>query len=58
MTAPTAAAAKVASTDLFDPVQLGPYTLSNRIVMAPLTRSRADDAGVQEALPCRCSAST
>jgi N-ethylmaleimide reductase len=36
----------VAATDLFDPVQLGPYELSNRIVMAPLTRSRADDAGV------------
>jgi N-ethylmaleimide reductase len=34
------------TTDLFDPVQLGPTTLSNRIVMAPLTRSRADDAGV------------
>ncbi|MBU6493236.1 MAG: alkene reductase [Burkholderiales bacterium] len=27
-------------TDLFDPVQLGPITLRNRIVMAPLTRSR------------------
>lgn len=35
-----------AEPDLFDPVQLGPYTLKNRIVMAPLTRSRADDAGV------------
>ena len=34
------------ATDLFDPVKLGPITLSNRIVMAPLTRSRADDAGV------------
>lgn len=34
------------STDLFDTVQLGPYRLTNRIVMAPLTRSRADDAGV------------
>lgn len=33
-------------TDLFDPVILGPYELKNRIVMAPLTRSRADDAGV------------
>lgn len=32
------------STDLFDPAQLGPYRLANRIVMAPLTRSRADDA--------------
>ncbi len=48
MTAQTSAARApaLASTDLFDPVQLGPYTLHNRIVMAPLTRSRADDAGV------------
>lgn len=28
-------------SDLFQPVPFGPYTLSNRIVMAPLTRSRA-----------------
>ncbi|HUX79037.1 MAG TPA: alkene reductase [Alphaproteobacteria bacterium] len=28
-------------TDLFDEVKLGPLTLPNRIVMAPLTRSRA-----------------
>ena len=40
------AAELAAQTDLFDAVQLGPYKLSNRIVMAPLTRSRADDAGV------------
>ena len=35
-----------AESDLFQPVKLGPYTLANRIVMAPLTRSRAnkDDA--------------
>lgn len=33
-------------TDLFDAIKLGPYTLTNRIVMAPLTRSRADDEGV------------
>jgi len=46
MTAQAATAAKAASSDLFDPVHLGPYTLKNRIVMAPLTRSRADDAGV------------
>ena len=26
---------------LFDPMKLGPYTLPNRILMAPLTRSRA-----------------
>ncbi len=37
-------------TDLFDPVQLGPYILSNRIVMAPLTRSRATSAGEPTAL--------
>jgi len=42
----SSAAARAAKTDLFDPVQLGPYTLSNRIAMAPLTRSRANDAGV------------
>ena len=35
-----------AESDLFQSVELGPYTLANRIVMAPLTRSRAnkDDA--------------
>lgn len=30
---------------LFSPLALGPQTLSNRIVMAPMTRSRADDEG-------------
>jgi N-ethylmaleimide reductase len=40
------AGAVAAQSDLFDPVALGPYRLANRIVMAPLTRSRADDAGV------------
>jgi N-ethylmaleimide reductase len=30
---------------LFDSLRLGPLTLPNRIVMAPMTRSRADDAG-------------
>jgi N-ethylmaleimide reductase len=34
-------------TDLFLPVQLGPIELRNRIVMAPLTRSRAQAGGVQ-----------
>ena len=34
------------NTDLFEPVQLGPCRLANRIVMAPLTRSRASPAGV------------
>lgn len=31
---------------LFTPVQVGPYTLANRLVMAPMTRSRAHDDGV------------
>ncbi|PSS58442.1 alkene reductase [Pseudomonas sp. BBP2017] len=31
---------------LFSEVQVGRYTLSNRMVMAPMTHSRADDAGV------------
>jgi N-ethylmaleimide reductase len=31
---------------LFSELQVGRYTLSNRVVMAPMTRSRADDAGV------------
>ncbi len=33
-------------TNLFDPVRLGDVALSNRIVMAPMTRSRADANGV------------
>ncbi len=32
--------------DLFQPFQLGPITLANRLVMAPLTRSRAGDGNV------------
>jgi N-ethylmaleimide reductase len=32
------------ATDLFSPLRLGPYMLPNRMVMAPLTRSRADDS--------------
>ncbi len=32
--------------DLFSPFPLGPATLPNRLVMAPLTRSRADDGDV------------
>lgn len=31
-------------SDLFSTYQLGPYTLKNRMVMAPLTRCRADGA--------------
>lgn len=36
--------------DLFQPVTLGPYQLSNRVVMAPLTRSRAGENGVPRPL--------
>lgn len=32
--------------DIFTPLQLGDYSLRNRIVMAPMTRSRADVHGV------------
>ena len=36
--------------DLFGPVQLGPYRLANRVVMAPLTRSRSSEDGVPRPL--------
>lgn len=39
--------------DLFQPVRLGPYQLANRIVMAPLTRSRASEDGVPTPLMAR-----
>lgn len=39
-----------AHSDLFEPVSLGPYRLANRIVMAPLTRSRASEDGVPTSL--------
>ena len=34
--------------DLFSPVKLGAISLSNRIVMAPLTRNRAGEGGVPQ----------
>jgi len=37
-------------TQIFDPVKVGRYTLSNRIVMAPMTRSRAEFDGTPKAL--------
>ena len=33
-------------TDLFEPLQLGELVLSNRIILAPMTRSRSDANGV------------
>jgi N-ethylmaleimide reductase len=41
------------TADLFEPVRLGPLTLPNRIVMAPLTRSRAAAGGVQGEMNAR-----
>ncbi len=37
-------------TSLFSPVRFGPYQLANRIVMAPLTRSRAGAGDVPRAM--------
>lgn len=34
------------SVDLFEPFRLGDLTLANRMVMAPMTRNRADESGV------------
>lgn len=34
-------------TKLFEPLQLGTMSLKHRLVMAPLTRFRADDDHVQ-----------
>ena len=39
--------------DLFSAVKLGALALANRIVMAPLTRSRMDDDGVALAVAPR-----
>ena len=41
---------KTMTTTLFTPIAIGPYTLRNRIVMAPLTRSRAGDGNVPYAI--------
>ena len=35
-------------TSLFEPVEVGKLTLPNRVVMAPLTRNRADSRGVPQ----------
>lgn len=37
----------------FTPIRVGRYTLANRLVMAPMTRSRADGAGVPGALSAK-----
>ncbi len=40
----------MSTVDLFSPLQLGPLTLQNRMVMAPLTRNRSTPEGVPHAL--------
>lgn len=46
----TTAPETAGDSDLFAPFRLGPLRLPNRIVMAPLTRARADSNGVPSAL--------
>ena len=41
---------------LFDPLQIGDITLSNRIIMAPLTRQRAEEIRVPNALMAKYDA--
>ena len=41
--------------DLFTPVRLGPYDLSNRIAMAPMTRNRAGAGNVPTELAATSS---
>ncbi|MFZ2854907.1 MAG: alkene reductase [Rhodocyclaceae bacterium] len=40
-------------SQLFTPVRVGRHTLPNRLVMAPMTRSRADDDGIPGELTTR-----
>ncbi len=35
-----------APADIFAPITVGDFQLANRITMAPLTRTRADERGV------------
>ena len=44
------AASQESQIDLFTPIQMGPYTLPNRIVMAPMTRNRAAAGNVPHEL--------
>jgi N-ethylmaleimide reductase len=44
-TSPTVARPQVSGEQLFQPVRLGRYNLRHRVVMAPLTRSRARQPG-------------
>jgi N-ethylmaleimide reductase len=44
-TTPAALFVQTSGEKLFQPLKLGPYTLPHRVVMAPLTRSRAHQPG-------------
>ena len=37
------------SSKLFDPIQVGAFNLQHRVVLAPLTRGRADAASIPAA---------
>ena len=39
-----------ANSDLFTPIQVGPYRIENRVAMAPLTRNRAGAGNVPRAM--------
>jgi N-ethylmaleimide reductase len=41
---------KSMTANLFTPLQMGPYTLTNRLVMAPLTRNRAGAGNAPQAM--------
>lgn len=47
---PLESAGASSAPDLFTPLRLGPYTLENRAVVAPLTRNRAGPGGVPQAM--------
>jgi N-ethylmaleimide reductase len=47
---PAASAAHPSASRLFEPVRLGPLLLPHRIIMAPMTRKRADAADAPHAL--------
>ena len=34
------------ASKIFEPWVMGPFTLANRVAMAPMTRNRADDDGI------------
>jgi N-ethylmaleimide reductase len=36
--------------DLFSPIEMGPYALRNRVIMAPMTRNRAGEGHVPQAM--------